>query len=214
MADDRQGMLRVIFEGWAYVAQTPLVRGLVIGITGAFAAGGVVIGLARVYVADLGEATRATACCSLLSSPGWRWECGERHDCWSPFRVRACSVCLVSSGLALAAIAIIANLVAVTILAVALGLLHRCRLDYRSDAARPRGRRRPAWAHIRLCADAHPLGSWLSCWRWLRCCQGSSAGIVGSSTTTPCSDYNGAAITIFLAAIAMIACRTSFLPFT
>ena len=46
--------LRVVIEGWKYVGQTHVVRGLVIGIVGAFAAGGVVIGLARTYVADLG----------------------------------------------------------------------------------------------------------------------------------------------------------------
>lgn len=45
---------RVIMDGWRYVGTTPVVRGLVIGIIGAFAAGGVVIGLARTYVSDLG----------------------------------------------------------------------------------------------------------------------------------------------------------------
>lgn len=45
---------RVVVDGWTYVATTRLVRGLVVGIVGAFAAGGVVIGLARVFVADLG----------------------------------------------------------------------------------------------------------------------------------------------------------------
>ena len=45
---------KVVIEGWKYVGQTPLVRGLVIGIIGAFAAGGVVVGLARTFVADLG----------------------------------------------------------------------------------------------------------------------------------------------------------------
>jgi dTMP kinase len=44
----------VVVDGWKYVAGTPVVRGLVIGIVGAFAAGGVVIGLARTFVADLG----------------------------------------------------------------------------------------------------------------------------------------------------------------
>ena len=47
-------MLRGVLDGWAYVARTRLVRGLVLGIVGAFAAGGVVIALARVFVADLG----------------------------------------------------------------------------------------------------------------------------------------------------------------
>ncbi len=46
--------LRVVLDGWKYVGGTPVVRGLVVGIIGAFAAGGVVIGLARTYVADLG----------------------------------------------------------------------------------------------------------------------------------------------------------------
>jgi dTMP kinase len=45
---------RVILDGWKYVGSTPLVRGLVVGIIGAFAAGGVVIALARTFVADLG----------------------------------------------------------------------------------------------------------------------------------------------------------------
>jgi dTMP kinase len=44
----------VVVDGWRYVATTPVVRGLVIGITGAFAAGGVVVGLARTFVSDLG----------------------------------------------------------------------------------------------------------------------------------------------------------------
>ena len=46
--------LRVIVDGWKYVGTTPVVRGLVVGIIGAFAAGGVVVGLARTYVSDLG----------------------------------------------------------------------------------------------------------------------------------------------------------------
>ncbi|HEX5772277.1 MAG TPA: dTMP kinase [Nocardioidaceae bacterium] len=46
--------LRVVVDGWKYVGGTPVVRGLVFGIIGAFAAGGVVIGLARTFVADLG----------------------------------------------------------------------------------------------------------------------------------------------------------------
>ena len=44
----------VVVDGWRYVGSTPVVRGLVIGIVGAFAAGGVVVGLARTFVADLG----------------------------------------------------------------------------------------------------------------------------------------------------------------
>ncbi|MDP9397454.1 MAG: dTMP kinase [Actinomycetota bacterium] len=45
---------RTLLEGWAYIGRTTVVRGLVVGMLGAFAAGGVVVGLARTYVGDLG----------------------------------------------------------------------------------------------------------------------------------------------------------------
>ena len=47
-------MLRLLREGGAFIGHTPLVRGLVIGILGAFAAGGAVIGSAKTYAASLG----------------------------------------------------------------------------------------------------------------------------------------------------------------
>ncbi|HEY6748429.1 MAG TPA: dTMP kinase [Mycobacteriales bacterium] len=49
-----QGVLRLVVEGWAFIGHTPLVRGLVIGILGAFAAGGAVIGTGKTYAASLG----------------------------------------------------------------------------------------------------------------------------------------------------------------
>jgi len=45
---------RTLADGWSFVIGTPVVRGLVFGISGAFAAGAVVVGLGRTYVADLG----------------------------------------------------------------------------------------------------------------------------------------------------------------
>ena len=38
-------------DGWKYIGQTPLVRGLVLGIFGAFAGGGIVIGTGQVLTA-------------------------------------------------------------------------------------------------------------------------------------------------------------------
>jgi dTMP kinase len=43
---------KTIIEGWRYVGQTQVVRGIVIGMVGAFAAAGVVVGLGQVYVTD------------------------------------------------------------------------------------------------------------------------------------------------------------------
>jgi dTMP kinase len=49
-----QSMWRAITSGWSFIGSTPVVRGLVVGMLGAFAAGGAVVGLARSYVRDLG----------------------------------------------------------------------------------------------------------------------------------------------------------------
>ncbi|MDP9406607.1 MAG: dTMP kinase [Actinomycetota bacterium] len=43
------GLLRSILDGWAFVGHTPLVRGLIVGILGATAAGGVIIATGRLY---------------------------------------------------------------------------------------------------------------------------------------------------------------------
>ncbi|MDG4795370.1 dTMP kinase [Micromonospora sp. WMMD1082] len=54
-----QSMLRQFTEGWRFIGQTPLVRGLVFGILGAFAGGGVVIGTARFFADSLGAGDAA-----------------------------------------------------------------------------------------------------------------------------------------------------------
>ncbi|MEV5763034.1 dTMP kinase [Micromonospora sp. NPDC052213] len=54
-----QGMLRQFKEGWQFIGQTPLVRGLVLGIFGAFAGGGIVIGTAKFFATSLGAGDAA-----------------------------------------------------------------------------------------------------------------------------------------------------------
>jgi dTMP kinase len=49
-----EGVLRLVVQGWEFIGQTRLVRGLVVGILGAFAAGGAVIGTGKTYAASLG----------------------------------------------------------------------------------------------------------------------------------------------------------------
>jgi dTMP kinase len=65
-------MLRGFAEGWRYVVHTPLVRGLVLGILGAFAGGGVVIGTAKFFAQSLGggDATFATLFATLFVGLG------------------------------------------------------------------------------------------------------------------------------------------------
>jgi dTMP kinase len=55
-AAGRGTVLGALLDGWRFIGTTPLVRALVIGIVGAFAAGGTVVGLGRTYAGDLGAA--------------------------------------------------------------------------------------------------------------------------------------------------------------
>jgi dTMP kinase len=51
---DQPTLLGQFADGWRYIGQTRLVRGLVLGILGAFAAGGIVVGTAQFYAQSLG----------------------------------------------------------------------------------------------------------------------------------------------------------------
>ncbi|MDQ3484961.1 MAG: dTMP kinase [Actinomycetota bacterium] len=119
---ERTGVFAVINDGWSYVVGTPVIRGLVIGITGAFAAGGVVVGLAQVYVADLGGGDPGygllfAAVFAGLALGMWR---GPR---FAPAmsRRRLFGFALTAAGVLLAAIALVANLAVVTVVTVGLG---------------------------------------------------------------------------------------------
>ena len=46
-------MLKSIWEGWRFLGRTKVVRGIVIGMTGAFAAGGAVVGLGPSYITNI-----------------------------------------------------------------------------------------------------------------------------------------------------------------
>ena len=50
---DTRSPLRTLFDGWHYLGEDKRIRAVIIGTTGAFAAGGTVVGLARTYVGDL-----------------------------------------------------------------------------------------------------------------------------------------------------------------
>jgi len=52
--DKQQNMGQSLAYGWKTVSQSKIIRGLIIGMIGAFSAAGAVIGLARTFVGDLG----------------------------------------------------------------------------------------------------------------------------------------------------------------
>ncbi|HEY3016566.1 MAG TPA: dTMP kinase [Nocardioides sp.] len=121
-SDPRVGMRETIVEGWRYIAVTPLVRGLVLGILGAFAAGGVVIGLARVFVSDLGGGDTAYGLLFLsvtlgLGSGMW----GGPRLLRGLSRRRLFGLALIANGVLMLPIAVSQGIGMVSLFAAALG---------------------------------------------------------------------------------------------
>jgi dTMP kinase len=55
----QRSMFRQFLDGWSYIGSTPQVRGLVLGIFGAFAGAGVVVGTANTFAVSLGAGPAA-----------------------------------------------------------------------------------------------------------------------------------------------------------
>jgi dTMP kinase len=122
IAPEEANVWRTIAAGWGYVARTPMVRGLVVGIVGAFAAGGIVIALARVYVSDLGAddpgyGVLFAAVFLGLGAGMWR---GPRLFP-NLSRRRLFGLAIVAAGLTLGLVSFIGDLVLAAVLAVVLG---------------------------------------------------------------------------------------------
>lgn len=115
-------MPRQIIEGWRYVGTTPLVRGLVIGMLGAFAAGGAVIGLSRVYVRSLGGGNAGYGVVFGAVFVGLAFGMFLGPRILREFsRRRLFGLSIVTAGIMLAFIGLIAQLVVVTFLTIGLG---------------------------------------------------------------------------------------------
>ncbi|MBA3719921.1 MAG: dTMP kinase, partial [Nocardioidaceae bacterium] len=115
-------VVRALLDGWAYVARTPLVRGLVAGVVGAFAAGGVVIGLSRVLVDDLGAGDTGYgvlfgAVFAGLGAGMWR---GPRL-LRGITRRRLFGLALVAAGLVLVVLSLVSDMVLAAVLTFLLG---------------------------------------------------------------------------------------------
>jgi dTMP kinase len=116
---------KAIWEGWRFIKDTPVVRGLVIGMIGAFCAAGVVIGLASSYITytlNGGSAGFAVVFATILVGLAIGMGFGSR-----PFgdfsRRRLFGVTLTASAVPLAMIALVPNLVAVTIFVFLAGVI-------------------------------------------------------------------------------------------
>jgi dTMP kinase len=116
---------KAIWEGWRFIKDTPVVRGLVIGMLGAFCAAGVVIGLAESYTEytlNGGPAGFSLVFAVILVGLAIGMGFGSR-----PFgdfsRRRLFGVALTASAVPLAMIALVPNLVAVTIFVFLVGVI-------------------------------------------------------------------------------------------
>lgn len=119
---ERTGVWSTLVEGWKYVGTNRTVRGLVVGIIGAFAAGGVVIGLARPFVSDLGAGNPGYGllvgtvftglAVGMFVAPRWLASLSRR---------RKFAMSIVGVGMMLVLTAVIQNIVLVSFLALVLG---------------------------------------------------------------------------------------------
>ena len=111
-------------EGWRFIKDTPVVRGLVIGMLGAFCAAGVVIGLASSYIQYTlnGGAGFSLVFAVILIGLAIGMGFGSR-----PFgdfsRRRLFGVTLTASAVPFALIALVPNLVVVTVLVFLVGVI-------------------------------------------------------------------------------------------
>jgi len=114
-----------IWDGWRFIRKTPVVRGLVIGMVGAFAAAGVVVGLGYQYItATLHGGSAGWGLVFAAIFVGMALGMGLGTKLLGDFsRRRLFGVAITAAAIPLALIGLIPNLVVVTLLVVLLGAL-------------------------------------------------------------------------------------------
>jgi len=116
------GILKSLYEGWKSVSGSKLIRGLVVGMVGAFVAAGAVIGLARTFVGDLGGGEAAYGVLFGAVFTGLATGIAFGPKIFAQFsRRRLFGASLAVSGGFLVALAAIPNLVLAVFIVVILG---------------------------------------------------------------------------------------------
>jgi dTMP kinase len=114
---------KAIWNGWRFIGRNRVVRGIVIGMVGAFAAAGVVVGLGRSYVAGTlhgGDAGWGVVFSAIFIGIAFGMVVGLRI-LRGFSRRRLFGLTIAFAAIPLALIALIPNLVVVTVLVVLLG---------------------------------------------------------------------------------------------
>jgi dTMP kinase len=116
------GILKSLHEGWKSVSASKLIRGLIVGMVGAFVAAGAVIGLARTFVGDLGGGEAAYGVLFGAVFTGLALGIALGPKVFAQFsRRRLFGASLTISGAFLVALAAIPNLVLAVFIVVILG---------------------------------------------------------------------------------------------
>jgi dTMP kinase len=116
------GILKSLHEGWKSVSGSKLIRGLIVGMVGAFVAAGAVIGLARTFVGDLGGGEAAYGVLFGAVFTGLAAGIAFGPKVFAQFsRRRLFGASLAVSGAFLVALAAIPNLVLAVFITIILG---------------------------------------------------------------------------------------------
>ena len=117
-----QNIGKSLIQGWKAVASSQIIRGLIIGMVGAFSAAGAVIGLARTFVGDLGGGDAAYGLLFASVFTGLALGIGFGPKVFAQFsRRRLFGASLATAGFFLILLALIANLVISIFIVVILG---------------------------------------------------------------------------------------------
>jgi dTMP kinase len=117
---------KAIWEGWRFIQQTPVVRGLVIGMLGAFSAAGVIVGLAYSYITETlhgGSAGWGLVFAAIFIGLAFGMGFGSRIFGEQFSRRRLFGVTLTAAAVPLAMIGLVPNLVVVVFFVVLLGAI-------------------------------------------------------------------------------------------
>jgi dTMP kinase len=115
-------ILKALYEGWKAVSGSKLIRGLIVGMVGAFVAAGAVIGLARTFVGDLGGGEAAYGVLFGAVFTGLAAGIALGPKVFAQFsRRRLFGASLTISGAFLVALAAIPNLVLAVFIVIILG---------------------------------------------------------------------------------------------